>query len=125
MPAAPASLQSMLTEVKALAQRLKRPSIGDPGQQPASSGAAMLRILFEDGLQTVPQIARKLGTSRQNIQILVNRLKAARCLELRPNPAHKRSELVCLTEPGKTLLFANADCEKRVLATLIPHISEA
>jgi DNA-binding MarR family transcriptional regulator len=64
----------------------------------------VLQILHERGPQTVPDIGRFRLTSRQNIQITVNRLKNAGLVELSPNPAHKRSDLVRLTGAGQGTL---------------------
>jgi len=56
---------------------------------------------------TVPDIARERSTSRQNIQILVDKLEAVGRVESVPNPAHKRSDLVRLTSEGTRWLMAN------------------
>lgn len=53
---------------------------------------------------TVPEIGRQRSTSRQNIQILVDKLAESGHVELVPNPAHKRSALVRLTARGKDWL---------------------
>ena len=52
----------------------------------------------------MPQIAQKRFTSRQNIQILVDRLEKQAHVEILGNPAHKRSVLVRLTELGRAWL---------------------
>jgi DNA-binding MarR family transcriptional regulator len=80
-------------------------------------------VLAEHGPQTVPQIARLRGTSRQNIQILVNRLETDGCVELSSNPAHKRSGLVQLTGPGRDLFGRAAEQEDRFLAGLAGRVS--
>src|SRR6266511_6346575 len=48
---------------------------------------------------TVPQIARRMGLTRQSVHATVNRLVRDGLLELAPNADHRRSPLVCLTEP--------------------------
>src|SRR5258708_1691561 len=65
---------------------------------------SVLQAVHRSGAQTVPQIARLNSTSRQNIQVLVNRLKKEGCIEVVPNPAHRRSSLVRLTEQGRAAL---------------------
>jgi DNA-binding MarR family transcriptional regulator len=50
---------------------------------------------------TVPQIARRMGLTRQSVHTTVNRLLADRMVELASNADHRRSPLVCLTELGR------------------------
>jgi DNA-binding MarR family transcriptional regulator len=52
------------------------------------------------GQLTVPQIARRLGVSRQNVQRVVNDLVAEGQATYGPNPDHKASPLVTLTNTG-------------------------
>jgi len=56
------------------------------------------------GSLTVPQIARRLGQTRQNIQRLANELAEERLVDFADNPDHKRSPLVSLTERGRSVL---------------------
>jgi DNA-binding MarR family transcriptional regulator len=49
---------------------------------------------------TVPQIARRMGLSRQSVHTTVRRLVADGLLELAANVDHRRSQLVRLTERG-------------------------
>jgi DNA-binding MarR family transcriptional regulator len=50
---------------------------------------------------TVPQIARRMGLTRQSVHATVKRLVRDGLLELAPNADHRRSQLVCLTESGR------------------------
>ena len=50
---------------------------------------------------TVPQIARRMGLTRQSVHATVNRLVGDGFLELAPNADHRRSSLVGLTELGR------------------------
>lgn len=50
---------------------------------------------------TVPQVARRMGLTRQSVHTTVNRLLADRLVELVPNADHRRSQLVRLTELGE------------------------
>jgi DNA-binding MarR family transcriptional regulator len=50
---------------------------------------------------TVPQIARRMGLTRQSVHATVDRLTADGLVELAPNADHRRSQLVRLTELGK------------------------
>jgi DNA-binding MarR family transcriptional regulator len=49
---------------------------------------------------TVPQIARRMGLTRQAVQASVNRLLAEALVEARGNLDHRRSPLIALTERG-------------------------
>jgi DNA-binding MarR family transcriptional regulator len=50
---------------------------------------------------TVPQIARRMGLTRQSVHATVGRLLAAGLLELAPNADHRRSQLVAMTPAGR------------------------
>lgn len=50
---------------------------------------------------TVPQIARRMGLTRQTVHTTVHRLLADGLVELVPNADHRRSPLVSLTELGQ------------------------
>jgi DNA-binding MarR family transcriptional regulator len=51
---------------------------------------------------TVPQIARRMGLTRQSVHATVDRLVRDGLLELAPNADHRRSALVRLTRRGVT-----------------------
>jgi DNA-binding MarR family transcriptional regulator len=55
---------------------------------------------------TVPQIARRMGLTRQSVHATVARLVHDGLLELAPNADHRRSQLVHLTEAGSTTYAA-------------------
>ena len=118
-------MEALLAEVNALSIRLN--SIGrENGSQGGLPAAAyaVLQMLERHGPHTVPQIARRRATSRQNIQSLINRLESQSCVELTSNPAHRRSALVNLTGRGRTLLLQGAEAYERMLATLASDIAE-
>lgn len=50
---------------------------------------------------TVPQIARRMGLTRQTVHATVDRLTADGLVKLEPNADHQRSQLVRVTERGK------------------------
>jgi DNA-binding MarR family transcriptional regulator len=50
---------------------------------------------------TVPQIARRMGLTRQAVHTTINRLAADGLVELAPNVDHRRSQLVSVTELGR------------------------
>ena len=51
---------------------------------------------------TVPQIARRMGLTRQAVQASVNRLLTEGLIEAGENPDHRRSPLIRMTELGNT-----------------------
>jgi DNA-binding MarR family transcriptional regulator len=56
------------------------------------------------GPLTVPQIARRLGVSRQNVQRVANDLAANGMAAFGQNPDHKSSPLLELTPAGRSAL---------------------
>jgi DNA-binding MarR family transcriptional regulator len=50
---------------------------------------------------TVPQIARRMGLTRQSVQALVNRLFRETLVATVENPDHRRSPLIRLTDLGR------------------------
>jgi DNA-binding MarR family transcriptional regulator len=58
-------------------------------------------IALADRPLTVPQIARRMGLTRQSVHATVKRLVRDGFLEPTPNADHRRSPLVALTEPGR------------------------
>src|SRR5882724_10025320 len=106
-------LEALLVEVNGLANRLKAT---DPRVAIPSASRAALQVLQRYGPQTVPQIARARFSSRQNIQILINRLKDEGLVEFVNNPDHKRSALVRLTSQGRAAV-AQATAEDVKLST--------
>jgi DNA-binding MarR family transcriptional regulator len=50
---------------------------------------------------TVPQIARRMGLTRQSVQASVNRLRGDAVVKAAENPDHRRSPLIQLTELGR------------------------
>ena len=49
---------------------------------------------------TVPQIARRMGLTRQAVQVSVNRLLGEALVEAAENPDHRRSPIIRMTELG-------------------------
>ena len=69
-----------------------------------ASRRGVLRNLAANGPMTVPQIAALRPVSRQFVQRVVNMLEADGLVVRRPNPAHRRSPLVALTDAGGAML---------------------
>jgi DNA-binding MarR family transcriptional regulator len=57
-------------------------------------------VALAGGPLTVPQIARRMGLTRQSVQVSANRLLDEGLVEARENPDHRRSPLIALTELG-------------------------
>lgn len=83
---------------------------------------AVLEILHRDGAQTVPDIATKLAIQRQYVQLMVNETLSAGLTVTRPNPRHKRSSLLELTDPGRALIETVMAGERAVLAEIADAI---
>ncbi|MDV7341055.1 hypothetical protein RYZ26_15720 [Terasakiella sp. A23] len=65
---------------------------------------AVMEILRTEGELAVPDIAVKLEIKRQYVQLMVNETLASGLTEKCPNPRHKRSSLVRLTQKGCDLI---------------------
>jgi DNA-binding MarR family transcriptional regulator len=78
----------------------------------------VLQGLRRQGPQTVPQLARARAVSRQHVQALVNDLTGDGLVELRENPAHKRSRLVRLTSAGEDALAVIEQREAEVFGAV-------
>jgi DNA-binding MarR family transcriptional regulator len=124
-PSAPADsarskpLLDLFTQITALGIQLRQRS------DLPHAESAVLEILARFGELTVPQIARVRCTSRQNIQILIDRLEGIGRVELNENPAHRKSSLVRLTPLGKASLETSESVQKDLLHSLGTRISEA
>jgi DNA-binding MarR family transcriptional regulator len=99
--------ESGLPEVMRIVGRLYRRAIRtlDRDGTGLSVGTrAVLELLAHSDSQPVPRIAEKLVLSRQFVQRSVDAGVDAGVLELAPNPAHRRSSLVCLTQAGRNVI---------------------
>jgi DNA-binding MarR family transcriptional regulator len=71
---------------------------------------------------TVPHLARRNGVSRQYVQTVMNQLARTGWVAFRPNPDHKRSRLLALTDRGeeriRALMAREGDLLQRVAARL-------
>lgn len=101
-PSTEASLHVLLTEVKLLAIRLRQ-SVVLSGRSVGSAENEVLQFLQQQGPISVPNLARERHTTRQNIQVLANRLSSEGLIEFSPNPAHKRSRLLHLSAAARAL----------------------
>ena len=115
--------EALLAQVNALAIRLRQP--GAASVHLPAAEYAVLDILHTAGPMTVPDIARERSTSRQNIQILVDKLEGGGRVESVPNPAHKRSDLVRLTSEGTRWLMANEPGYRHFLSEIESELGQS
>jgi DNA-binding MarR family transcriptional regulator len=64
---------------------------------------AVLESLYRKDLQTVPEIAKGKGVSRQHIQMIMNSLTEDGFVQQVDNPQHKRSPQFQLQEAGRSI----------------------
>lgn len=80
-----------------------------------SVGVRAVLSMLARGPMTVPQMARAQALSRQFVQRMVNEATARHLVETAPNPAHKRSSLIRLTDEGSAAISALAAREHALL----------
>jgi DNA-binding MarR family transcriptional regulator len=85
---------------------------------------AVLEILDKYGDQTVPELAARLEIKRQYVQIMCNETLASGFIEQRPNPRHKRSPILALTEQGRTLIQAIISKEMKLMEEVGKNLSK-
>ncbi len=83
-----------------------------------ASMRAVMESLAEDGEQTVPQIARVKGVSRQHIQVNVDELVVEALVVLRDNPMHRRSPFLALSRKGRTIFEKIRRKETKLLESI-------
>ncbi|MFI6456164.1 MarR family winged helix-turn-helix transcriptional regulator [Streptosporangium amethystogenes] len=88
-------------------------------------GRAVLNMLREHGPMTVPQMGRTQALSRQFVQRMTNDAAVRHLVELVPNPAHKGSALIRLTEEGQAAITAVIDRERAVLRQVGGDLADA
>lgn len=86
---------------------------------------AVLVLLREHGPMTVPQMGRVQALSRQFVQRMINDAAARHLVESVPNPAHKRSSLIRLTEEGTAAITAVLARERAVLSQAGEGLTDA
>jgi len=126
MASDPNTLAELIDEIHWLSAELKRrTALRSEQQQVLLASKGLLNTLAEQGPRTVPAIAEARNTSRQNIQIIANRLAELGCIEFVPNPHHKKSDLVRLTLSGTALLKSSTRQETAVLHGIAAVINPA
>ncbi|MFM9370820.1 MarR family winged helix-turn-helix transcriptional regulator [Streptomyces sp. Da 82-17] len=86
---------------------------------------AVLDLLRANGPMTVPQMGRAQALSRQFVQRMVNDAAALGLAEAAPNPAHRRSSLIRLTDAGRSAIEAVVAREHALLGQVDGDLTEA
>ncbi|WP_153395668.1 MarR family winged helix-turn-helix transcriptional regulator [Ornithinicoccus halotolerans] len=85
---------------------------------------AVVEVLYEDGPATVPQVATRLDLPRQGVQRHVDDLLELGHVATQPNPRHRRSHLVTVTEAGRETFGRLRERELRQLRQLAPDCTD-
>lgn len=119
-------LEVLFEESAALANRLKKNArLLHRNDNLSASGRILLQTLQLHGAMTVPQLAAIQSTSRQNIQVLADRLEESGHIAFVANPNHKRSVLVALTDAGRALLSSANARESSLMGAILPGTAAA
>jgi len=68
----------------------------------SAADRAVMEFLYPQQELSVPDIARRYDVSRQHVQVTVNGLVARGLVRSVPNPKHKRSPLIRMSELGRS-----------------------
>lgn len=124
MTAAKEKLYKMFSEVRTCFNLLK--SLADQFHNDlgiSPSMRAVMEVLAVKDAQTVPDIARRRGVSRQHIQSIMNALFDSDLVEFIENPAHKRSPLFSLTKKGEAVFKKISEREEEPLNVIAKTMS--
>jgi DNA-binding MarR family transcriptional regulator len=104
---------------------LRRVELDAPIEGLSVGMRAVLHLLRHNGPMTVPDMGRAQALSRQFVQRMVNDAAARQLVEAVPNPAHKRSSLIRLTESGTAAIDAVLAREHAALRRAGHDLTEA
>jgi len=83
---------------------------------------AVMEFLHPHEQLSVPEIASRYQVSRQHVQVTVNALRKKGLLESKPNPRHKRSSLIQLSDKGGELFTKILATDKETVEKLFASI---
>ncbi len=83
----------------------------------------VMTLLATAGDRTVPELARERAVSRQHVQSVINDLLAAGLVRPAPNPSHRRSPRLALTDEGLRRLRMVSEREAQTLSRIAPAVS--
>ena len=104
---------------------LRRVELDAPIEGLSVGMRAVLHLLRQHGPMTVPHMGRAQALSRQFVQRMVNDAAARQLVDAVPNPAHKRSSLIRLTESGTAAIDAVLDREHAALCRAGAELTDA
>ena len=85
---------------------------------------AVLEFLYPDQALSVPEIAERYDVTRQHVQVTVNALLEKGLVTRKPNPRHKRSDLICLSGSGRKLFGQVRKNDARLVRQLFRDIPD-
>lgn len=83
---------------------------------------ATMEFLYPHEQLSVPEIASRYQVSRQHVQVTVNELRKKGLVEDKPNPRHKRSVLMTLSETGRQIFTSILEKDKQIVDELFSDI---
>ena len=125
----PQQITNKAYEVTWLIRRLFRAMGAQADDYLADSGLsaadrAVMEFLYPEEALSVPDIARRYDVSRQHIQVIVNGLVTRGLVRSAPNPKHKRSRLIRLSDLGRDSFEEIRRNETAVIQHLFAGIPE-
>ena len=97
-------LSLVVADIFELAGRFRTIGEGIAGRVGQTQAGWQVMSAASGGTLTVPQIARRLGVTRQNVQRIANVLVSEGCATFEENPDHQSSPHLVLNERGQTAL---------------------
>ncbi|MBS1184325.1 MAG: hypothetical protein H6Q99_4205 [Proteobacteria bacterium] len=86
---------------------------------PTSSQSETLALLDREGALSVASLAARRHVRHQSMRLVVDQLEAKGLVVRMENPADGRSQLVCLSEPGRLALSRSREARSLEIAALI------
>lgn len=97
-----AILADLLKEIRVNYQLLKKGVEAVHKGGDVSVGVrGIIEIINDNGGMTVPHLAKLRHQSRQSVQVMMDQMQEMGWVEAKPNPFHKKSLIIELTEEGK------------------------
>jgi len=121
-PAEEAAL--LIADVYELAGRLRQAGEEIAAGQGQTQARWQLLSVVSDTPRPVPQAARRLGVTRQAVQRVANDLVADGLADFTPNPDHRTSPLLGLTEEGRRALAGITRAAGKFNTTLAEAMGE-
>jgi DNA-binding MarR family transcriptional regulator len=90
----------------------------------SAADRAVMEFLYPDARLSVPEIAARYDVSRQHVQVTVNGLLEKGLVRSEPNPRHKRSALMTLSDAGRNTFAEIRRGESRLIALLFSNTKD-